>query len=105
MAKYTADSKYLASIYPGELEVIRFSVGPEPTETRLDKNGRPVRNGFSTSYHIPPFNLARNQRPKDLPDNVKYANGAYVLEVTDGFELVEDAAQSAEVGRKIRNPK
>lgn len=92
MAKYTAESKYIASIYPGHLDPLRISVGPNP---QVDS-----RNGFCTVYAIPP--VKRGEKPQaKLPANVKFVNGCYVLEVSDSFEKKVDNGETMSQGRTV----
>ena len=79
MAKYVADTAYIASIYPGELEPIRRSYGP----TRESGGKSAVR---STLFELPP--VPRGSKPP-------YA----ILEVSDCFEDVMDVmSQSGHSG-------
>src|SRR6185312_10003537 len=63
MPKYVAESRYIASIYPGQLEPIRLYHGPS-----FDP-----KSGRCTMYRIPP--VPRGDKP-------------FVLEVSDAFETV-----------------
>lgn len=65
MAKYTAEVRYIASIWPGKLEPITLYHGPSPV----------VSSKRSTQYKLQP--VARGLKP-------------FVLEVADGFENVFD---------------
>lgn len=78
MAKYTAESKFIASIYPGKLERLTRSHGTDPNP----------RSGRCTVYWIPP--VSRHTRP-----------GWKTLEVPDAFENILDVPKSSETRGKV----
>lgn len=80
MAKYQAESRFIASIYPGDLEIIVRPHGHDPNPNK----------GRSTRYWIKPV-------PRD--------GKAEVLEVLDAFESILDVAGSAESRRQLFNPR
>lgn len=65
MAKYTAEVRYIASIWPGKLERVTLYHGPSPN----------VHSKRATGYELQP---------------VPRGGKAFVLEVADGFENVFD---------------
>lgn len=71
MAKYTADSKFIASIWPGELPIIRKYVGVHPNP----------RSGRCTPYQLKP--VSRGGKP-------------FCLEVSDAFENRPNPVKAAE---------
>lgn len=73
MAKYIADSLYIASIYPGELEPVRRNYGPSRQST-----GKGAER--STCFRLTP--IVRGSKP-----------GYCIIEVTDSFEDVIDLSQ------------
>lgn len=76
MARYTAEVKYICSIYPGKLQEVSFHVGPEPEPN----------SPRSTKFFHP--GVPKGDKPK-------------VFEVTDAFENIMDVQQST--GRKKRS--
>ena len=85
MAKYVAESTFIASIYPGELPPITKYVGPEPSV--YDKNGK--ANSRATVYRLKPVPRGSKQ-------------GYFSLEITDAFELVPNPMKAAESSRGDR---
>jgi hypothetical protein len=95
MARYVADSKYIASIFPGNLDRIKLYHGVNP------KPG----SGRATVYCLPPVpREGRPVIPEDLT-NVKHVkqNGRHfvVLEVSDAFENILNPLKSAESGTRV----
>lgn len=83
MAKYVAESKFIASIYPGKLpEIIKY-VGPDPAVR--DRNGK--ANSRATVYRLKP--VPRGGKP-------------FMLEVTDSFENVPNPMKTAESSKGDR---
>ena len=76
MAKYSAESTFIASIYPGELDAISLNHGPKPE----------VNSPRRTTYKLKP--VKRGEKP-------------YVIEVSDAFENILDPTKSAAQGRKF----
>ncbi len=104
MAKYVAESRVIASIYPGTVERITLYHGHDPKPTK----------GRATSYWLPP--IPKNKSPfpagqeerdafeaklKSHNVTVKKVNGSWValLEVSDAFESVFNVLKSESVGK------
>ncbi len=66
MAKWAADTRYIASIYPGDLEAVAYNHGPSPDRTK----------GRRTVYRLTPV-------PRETA-----RTRPCVIEVADGFEDV-----------------
>lgn len=95
MARYVADSIYIASIYPGRLERIKLYHGSNP------KAG----SGRATVYCLPPVpREGRPEIPEDLTNVKAVKQGGrhfVVLEVSDSFENILNPLRSAESGVKV----
>lgn len=83
MAKYSADTRYIASIYPGKLTPVGLPFGAHPSP----------KSGRFTIYCIDP--VERGSRP-----------GFKVIEVTDMFQNVLDVAEKGASGKAkwLSNP-
>lgn len=77
MAKYVADSLWIASIYPGKLWPITKYVGPNPNP----------RSPRATVYRLEP--VSRGKKP-------------FMLEVSDAFENVPNPQEASESNRADR---
>lgn len=98
MSRYTADVRYIASIYPGNLQAQILHHGPSTDP----------RNGRATRYWIPP--VPKKEKP-EIPEyvtNVKAVKvecpnigvrWCAVLEVSDSFENVPDVSSIANGGK------
>lgn len=80
MAKYEAESFYVASIYPGQLEPVKLYHGTSPD----------ARQGRCTTYTMKP--VARGKK-------------ACTIEVFDAFETVIDPMQTMQQGVVTRTPR
>lgn len=79
MAKYVAESVWIASIYPGAMPPITKNVGPKPSP----------RSERATVYRLKPVPRDRWKKP-------------HLLEVTDAFENVPNPIKAAESNRGDR---
>ena len=82
MAQYIPDCRFIASIYPGALPVIRRHYGP----SRQSEGAAAQR---STAFSLPP--VPRGKRP-------------FVLPVYDSFESVLDIVSLSSLGNKAQKP-
>lgn len=79
MGKYIAESRYIASIWPGQMEGIQMHHGPSMNP----------KDGTSTWYRLKPFKKERGSKL------------AYVIEVNDSFEHAKNELKSADQGHKV----
>lgn len=76
MGRFTADTRYIASIYPGKVDRVTMNHGPSPNR----------KNGATTWYELKP---------------VKRGTKPYVIEIADSFQHSKDEIKSAVSGTTV----